>query len=114
MLALVQGSNPSNHVFTAAVNAVALSDESEAHAVAIACFDRARCISAFDQKQKSTMHAAFDPENLAFKQFCIRMADYCSKSPDKGIEYRRFKYPYAHLVQNDQHRKELITALRDN
>ena len=114
MLALVQGSNPSNHVFTAAVNAVALSPENEANAVAIACFDRARSVSAFEPNQQGTMRTAFDPENPAFKQFCIRMADYCSKSPDKGIEYRRFKYPYAHLVQNDQHRKELITALRDN
>jgi hypothetical protein len=114
MLTLLKGTNSSNHVLTAAVNAVALSLDDEANAVAITCFDRARSVSAFDPHLHGQMQNAFDPENPAFKQFCIRMADYCSKSPDKGIEYRRTKYPYAHLVQNDQHRKELIAALRDN
>lgn len=117
MLILLKGSNLSNlsnHTLTAAVNAFALSPNDEKTAVAIACFDRARSVSAFEQSQRDAMRAAFDPENPAFKQFCIRMAEYCSKSPDKGVEYRRTKYPYAHLVQNDQHRKELIAALRDN
>jgi hypothetical protein len=114
ILALLQGSNPSNHVLTAAVNAVALSPDNEASAVAIACFDRARSVSAFEPHMSDHMRAAFDPGNPAFKQFCIRMADYCSKSPDKGIDFRGVKYPYAHLVQNDEHRKELIAALRDN
>jgi hypothetical protein len=71
-------------------------------------------VSAFDLSQQESMRAAFNPENPAFKQFCIRMADYCSKSPDKGIEFRRFKYPYAYLAQNDEHRKELIAALRNS
>lgn len=114
MLTLLQGSNPSNHTLTAAVNACALSPNDEATTVAIACFDRARSVTAFEQSQRDAMRAAFDPENPAFRQFCIRMAEYCSKSPDKGIEYRRTKYPYAYLVQNDQHRKELIAALKDN
>lgn len=114
MLTLFQGTNSSHHVLTAAVNAVALSPENEANALAITCFDRARSVTAFDPHMRDQMQNAFDRENPAFKQFCIRMADYCSKSPDKGIEYRRTKYSYAYLVQNDQHRKELIAALRDN
>jgi hypothetical protein len=116
LLALVQskGEKPTDHLLTAAVNAVALSDESEGRAVAIASFDRARSMTAFDPRQRDCMRAAFNPKNPAFKQFCIRMADYCSRSPDKGIEFRRVKYPYAHLAQNDQHREELIAALRDN
>lgn len=115
LLAIVQskGETPTNHLLTAAVNAAALSPNDEANAVAIACFDRARSTSAFDPAQQRIMRAAFDPENLAFKQFCIRMADYCSKSPEKGIQFRKNLYPYAHLAQNDQHRKELIAALRD-
>jgi hypothetical protein len=116
LLALLQskGAEPSNHVLTAAVNAVALSQGDESIALAIACFDRARSVSAFDPSQQVCMRAAFNPENPAFKQFCTRMADYCSKSPEKGIEFRRIKYPYAYLAQNDQHRKELIVALKDN
>lgn len=114
MLALVQGSNPSNHVLTAAVNAAELSPNNESIALAIACFDRARSVSAFDSSQQDCMRAAFNPENPAFNQFCMRMAEYCSRSPDKGIKFRGQVYPYAHLAQNDQHRKELIAALRDN
>lgn len=116
LLGLLQskGDTPTNHLLTAAVNAVALSPDNEVKAFAITCFDRARCMSAFDPHLHGQMRTAFDPENPAFKQFCIRMADYCSKSPDKGIKFRGQTYPYAHLVQNDQHRKELIAALRDN
>jgi hypothetical protein len=114
MLKILQSSKYSDHVLTAAVNACALSPHDEATAVAIACFDRARSASAFEFQMRDLMRAAYNPENPAFKQFCIRMADYCSKSPDKGIEFRSVKYPYAYLAQNDQHRKELIAALRDN
>jgi hypothetical protein len=116
LLALLQskGAEPSNHFLTAAVNAVALSQGKESNALAIACLDRARSVTAFEPNLRDHMRAAFDPENLAFKQFCIRMADYCSRSPDKGIEFRSVKYPYTYLAQNDQHRKELIAALRDS
>jgi hypothetical protein len=108
-----KGDTPADHLLTAAVNAVALSPDNEAGAVVIACFDRARSKSAFVPDQQSTMRAAFNPENPAFKQFCIRMDDYCSRSPGKGIKFRGQVYPYAHLAQNDEHRKQLIAALRD-
>jgi hypothetical protein len=109
-----KGETPANHLLIAAVNAVELSPDSEAGAVAIACFDRARSMSAFETSQQGCMRAAFNPENPAFKQFCIRMADYCSRSHDKGIKFRGHVYPYAHLATNDQHLKEIIAALRDN
>ena len=116
LLGIVQskGDTPEGHILTAAVNAVELSPKNEAGAVAIACLDRSRSLSAFDPKHHDCMRAAFDPENPAFKQFCIRMDDYCSRSPDKGIKFRGHVYPYAHLAQKDQHLKELIAALRDN
>lgn len=114
MFKFLQSSKLSDHVLTAAVNACALSPHDEAAAVAIACFDRVRSASAFEPYMREHMRAAFNPENPAFKQFCIRMADFCSKSPDKGIEFHRVKYPYAYLAQNDDHRKELIVALKDN
>ena len=114
MSLLLQSSNSSVHLLTAAVNACSLSENSEAIAIAIAFFDRARPARAFEPRLHDTMRAAFNPENPAFKQFCLRMAEFCSKSPEKGIKYCDVTYPYAHLAQNDQHRKELIAALRDN
>jgi hypothetical protein len=116
LLELLQskGENPTDHPLTAAVNAVALSGGSEKKALAMAYFDRARSLSALDSSHQECMRDAFNPEDPAFKQFCSRMADYCSKKPEKGIEFRRVKYPYAHLEQNDEHRKALIAALRDS
>ena len=114
MLQLLQSSNSSVHLLTAAVNAYSLSPTDEADAIAIAFFDRARPARAFEPRLYDTIRAAFDPENPAFKQFCLRMAEFCSKSPEKGIKYCDVTYPYAHLAQNDEHRKQLIAALRDN
>ena len=116
LLGIVQskGDTPEGHPLTAAVNAVELSPKNEAGAVAIACLDRSRSLSAFDPEHHDCMRAAFDPDFPAFKRFCIRMADYCSRSPDKGIKFRGQVYPYEHLAKNDEHLKELIAALRDN
>jgi hypothetical protein len=114
MMQLLQSSNSSVHLLTAAVNAYSLSQTNEAVAIAIACFDRARPVSAFEPYLRNSMRAAFDPDFPAFKQFCLRMAEFCSKSPGKGIKYCDVTYPYAHLAQNDEHRKQLIAALRDN
>ena len=113
LLALLQskGADPSNHFLTAAVNAFTLSQDDEPIAVAIACFDRARSAYSFDPIQQDCISAAFNPENLVFKEFCIRMADYCSKKPEKGIEFCSVTFSYAHLAQNDQHRKEIIADL---